>query len=678
MQDLEASKFHPGGWSVGDWHYWPDSGLLKNGQDEVRLSTQLNQVLLLLLENAPDVVTRQQFLEHIWAGKFVNEDALSRTIAELRKVLGDSASAAKYIKTIPKKGYQLTQSVEPIVTKNNRRIKTALLVLGMSVILIMTYWYSQRNTLVQNLQEVVANASRVTAQPGMESQSIVSLDGQWLTYIKNSHYASQIVIQSLSDASLQHVVELARHRVGSPVFLPKQQLVVFIARDQSNCYLKSYHIKSEVFEDLAGCVFHAESRTIEWNEAQQLILFVAKNKQEMVGIHQLSLNSGEQIELTSPTSTSEQDWSPRISPKQKWMSFSRGNHSVRNIWLKNLVTGAEQPLTTGEHYSISHEWYDDEHIVYDSDSGGSRQLWVLNINDKTPRLVGAYGAQHPSFDLKRELMTFQVVSYEANIWMFDTVTEEYNRLVHSTKYDNYPEFSPDGSQFLFSSNRQDRSSIWLYDFAEGKEQLLISIPDAKLTRPVWHSSKHAVLMTINDHRGYGTLVLDLESGQTSELPFGQGHLAAIEYQGEYFALAKSNHLNNRILHLKDQQVSVLPIESVGRFMVLSDGRLVYSKSDQAGLFLYDRKTKQERVLTLELRRTATNLWTVVNQSVYIDKNDEQAGLWKVDVNTGELSFITEHRPYSVGTSLSVNKSEDKILITRTDRAESDILQTKLN
>ncbi len=83
-------------------------------------------------------------------------------------------------------------------------------------------------------------------------------------------------------------------------------------------------------------------------------------------------------------------------------------------------------------------------------------------------------------------------------------------------------------------------------------------------------------------------------------------------------------------------------------------------------------------MTLELRRTATNLWTVVNQSVYIDKNDEQAGLWKVDVNTGELSFITEHRPYSVGTSLSVNKSEDKILITRTDRAESDILQTKLN
>ncbi len=671
-------------WLLGDWHYHPDTGVLKCAQQEVRLSTQLNDVLMMLIEYAPKVVSRQQFLDRIWSQKIVNEDALSRTIAELRKILGDSASQAKYIKTIPKKGYQLTQPIEPLQTRNNRLIKNVVMVLVMCCVLLVSVMINQSDSVESSLQKAVAAASRVTFQPGMEQQSTLSDDGAWLSYVRNDVQGSQIVIESISDANQQQIIQLARHRLASPVYLPQLNTVYFTARDQTHCYLKSYHLEQQVYTDLGSCYFNAESRTVDWNPGTQKLYFADQayeDNEGLVGISQLDLVTKQKIQLTTPPSSHQQDWSPRISPDQKHLSFSRGNHSVRNLWIQSLETAEQWPLTLGEHYSVSHDWYDDEHIVYDSDLSGSRQLWLLNINERTPMLLGAYGAQHPSFDQNRRMMTFQKVSYEANIWLLDLNNESYQRVIHSTKYDNYPEFSPDGQQFLFSTNRQDQSSIWLYDFNSEHEQLLIAVPGVKLTRPSWHHNGRDILVTSNDDSGYGSLVFNLKTKQTKQLDFGVGHLAARAFQDSYFALAKSSTINNKILQLTAGAVAELPPESVSRFMILSDGRLVYSKTIEDGLFLYDPLTEVSVLLTQTVKTTDLNFWTVINQAVYFDmistQENEEAGIYRMDVNTKALSFISPHRPYSVGTSLSVNSAENQVLITRTDRAESDVLKTQL-
>ncbi|TDR22642.1 winged helix-turn-helix domain-containing protein [Marinicella litoralis] len=680
----ESMQSKPIVWLIGEWRYHPDNGLLKNNNNEVRLSTQLNLVLSLLIEHAPNVVTRQQFLDHVWHDKYVNEDALSRTIAELRKILGDSASQAKYIKTIPKKGYQLTQMIEPLKARNVRVTKSVGVLLFTVSVLLLSVYFNQQESMESTLQTALAAASRVTFQPGMEQQSELSEDGAWLSYVRNDEQGSQIIIESMLDANQQQIIQLAHHSLSSPVFLSDQNLLIFTAREQSQCHLKSYHISKQLFVDLGTCFFNAESRTIDWNSVTQKLYYADQavgDGEALVGISQLDLKSNEKSRLTFPASSNQQDWSPRVSPDQKYLSFSRGNQSVRNLWIKSFISGKEWPLTLGEHYSVSHDWYDDDHIVFDSDLSGSRQLWLLNIHEKSPVLLGAYGAQHPSFDQRRSTMTFQVVSYEANIWMFDTKNKSYQRLIHSTKYDNYPAFSPNGTQFLFSSNRQDQSSIWIYDFKQSKEKLLVTLPNVKLTRPSWHSNGRDILITTNDNKGYGTLVFNSETLQTHTLDFGQGHLASREYQGVFFALAKSKEVNNKILQLKAGKVTVLPPQSVSRFMILSDGRLVYSSSVEAGLFIYDPLTEKSQLLTPSVRMSAMNLWTAINQAVYFDLNSNQSaessGIWRLDVTTGDQTFITSHRPYSVGTSLSVNRAEDRLLITRTDRAESDVLRTQL-
>ena len=61
----------------------------------------------MLIEETGEVITRQRFIERVWAGRAVSEGVLTRCICMLRSALGDEASAPHYIQTVPKRGYRL-------------------------------------------------------------------------------------------------------------------------------------------------------------------------------------------------------------------------------------------------------------------------------------------------------------------------------------------------------------------------------------------------------------------------------------------------------------------------------------------------------------------------------------------------------------------------------------------
>jgi DNA-binding winged helix-turn-helix (wHTH) protein/Tol biopolymer transport system component len=676
----QATQRHnkPVAWVIGDWQYWPDACRLQKGTKEQRLTSQQNQVLCLLVKAAPQVVSREQFMDQVWAGKIVNEDALSRTIAELRKALGDSASQARYIKTIPKKGYQLHSPPEPLTEQHKRQGRQLIMLLLLMVAGGLSWWALNHQSLSEQLVLSLANASRLTADPGMEQHSQLSADGSQLRFVKNGRSGSQIVIRSVRDANQQQLIELPRHRLASPVQFSGDQRVFFTARDQQHCYLKSHNLTTGLFTDWGSCVFNGESRLLNGDEATGWLLFSAwTDEDDRVAVFSLDPASGARQQLTRPADSGEQDWSGQLSPDGNWLSFSRGNQSVRNLWLRNMASGTERPITSGEHYSVSHQWLDEAHIIYDSDVNGSRQLWLLNIDDLSTTPLGGYGAQHPSVNQDRTLLSYQLVSYEANIWEYRVGEDSLTRLIHSNKYDNYPAFAPDGGAFVFSSNRQDLGSIWLYDRASATERLLLSLPDAKLTRPSWTADGQAVLMTVNDESGYWSLSYDLASESWQRLPFTHANHSAMAHQGSWYALARSAEVDQQVLVLTNGQQSVLPMQAVSRFSLLSDGRVVYTRSDADGLFVYHPLTRQSELLLADFPAAALNLWTTVNQSVYYDRGGSQAGTWRLDATTGEQVLITTQRAYSVGTSLAVDPQEQRLLLVRTDRAESDVFLAKL-
>ena len=87
--------------------------LRKNGR-AVRLQEQPFQLLAALLVRAGEVVTREELRERLWpSDSFGDFDhGLNTAINKVREALGDSAANARFIETLPKRGYRFMYPIE--------------------------------------------------------------------------------------------------------------------------------------------------------------------------------------------------------------------------------------------------------------------------------------------------------------------------------------------------------------------------------------------------------------------------------------------------------------------------------------------------------------------------------------------------------------------------------------
>jgi TolB-like protein/Tfp pilus assembly protein PilF len=104
-----ASRIHFGCFEVD-----LSSGQLYKRGFRVSLQEKSFQVLASLLEQAGEVVTRQELQRRLWREEvFVDfENNLNTAIARLREALGDSAEHPRFVETLPKRGYKFIAPVE--------------------------------------------------------------------------------------------------------------------------------------------------------------------------------------------------------------------------------------------------------------------------------------------------------------------------------------------------------------------------------------------------------------------------------------------------------------------------------------------------------------------------------------------------------------------------------------
>src|SRR6185503_4530472 len=91
-----------------------DLGCLRRNDEEIYLRPKTFQTLLFLLEQRHRVVSKDEIAAAIWPDTAVTDDAVVQCIVEIRKVLGDDAKQAKYIRTLAKNGYRFVGAVDAI------------------------------------------------------------------------------------------------------------------------------------------------------------------------------------------------------------------------------------------------------------------------------------------------------------------------------------------------------------------------------------------------------------------------------------------------------------------------------------------------------------------------------------------------------------------------------------
>ncbi|QQS42271.1 MAG: winged helix-turn-helix domain-containing protein [Acidobacteriota bacterium] len=88
--------------------------LLEDGEP-VPLTQKSFELLQYLIENRARVLKKDELLDTLWEGNYVEEANLTQHIYMLRKALGQKGSERMFIETIPKTGYRFIAQVEEVV-----------------------------------------------------------------------------------------------------------------------------------------------------------------------------------------------------------------------------------------------------------------------------------------------------------------------------------------------------------------------------------------------------------------------------------------------------------------------------------------------------------------------------------------------------------------------------------
>ena len=111
MSDPSDQAMH-----FGPYRIHPRQRLVLEAGRPLRLGRRAVDILLILLEQAGNVVSKQELIARVWPKSVVEDGNLRVHMAALRKALGDGQAGQRYIVTVAQRGYSFVAplSIEPM------------------------------------------------------------------------------------------------------------------------------------------------------------------------------------------------------------------------------------------------------------------------------------------------------------------------------------------------------------------------------------------------------------------------------------------------------------------------------------------------------------------------------------------------------------------------------------
>jgi len=94
-------------YTLGKCQLFPEKNILLKGHEEIKIEPKVLEVLMCLINNYGQTVSKSFIMKTVWGDTIVTEHSLSKAISKIRKLLKDVNGESKIIETVSKKGYRL-------------------------------------------------------------------------------------------------------------------------------------------------------------------------------------------------------------------------------------------------------------------------------------------------------------------------------------------------------------------------------------------------------------------------------------------------------------------------------------------------------------------------------------------------------------------------------------------
>ncbi|MGD0670033.1 MAG: protein kinase [Bryobacteraceae bacterium] len=419
----------------------------------------------------------------------------------------------------------------------------------------------------------------------------------------------------------------------------------------------------------------------------------------------VSLETGEERQLTNPPPHVLGDIYPAVSPDGRSLVFDRMSAFLSyELYLLPLgkdlrAAGEPRRLPLGvlnandmlaQQHSGEAAWMPDGKEILFSAGGGGGGLWRVAIRGDHPpaRLpfVGEHGTMpvvsRPQPARPSRLVYVRGIEYLRNIWRVETsapgapASSPPIAAIVSTRGDGNPQFSPDGRRVAFDSGRSGPNEIWLADSAGSNALQLTSMRARNTGTPRWSPDGQLIAFdSLEDHAEI--YVISAAGGKPRRLTSGpaDNHVPSFSRDGKWIYFS-SNRTG-------EDQIWKVPAAGGEAVQVTHDiGYVAFESPD--GAYVYYTQTpvtpsvlwrlpasggQPVKVLDGVIQRA----FTVLEKGIYyINQPAGDARLQFYDFGTGRSTIVARNLG-DVGLGLTVSPDGHTILFSRMISPVGDLM-----
>jgi Tol biopolymer transport system component/DNA-binding winged helix-turn-helix (wHTH) protein len=499
----------------GEYSLDPVAKVLFRNGEPVHMTRKAVETLLVLVENAGQVLTKEEIMSAVWSDRVVDEANLAQNIAVIRKTLGASKGSPAYIETFPGRGYRLegpvlidTQTPPPaaaqdvvaaaeepvatnVVKKSRGSAWLAVAIAGVVVAAVAAFlvWRQQARETETEFRVVP-----VTRLAGREYQPALAPDGKSVAFLwaEEGSSAPSVWAAPSREGSPRQISRVQAHH-SSPEWSADGSQIAYLrlrSRGTEVVVAPAAGGDERVVTTLAPPDYGFESRMLSWSpDGASLAISHSDSAGRPPGIWLVSVATGEARPMTRPGPAATGDLDPRFSPDGKRVSFVRMIHRSRQevYWVPVAGGEAVQATTLGKRIS-SHDWLaDGKTLLVASDHAGEFRVWRYDTEARRAvRPTGIYSEFPIQFSLGRKAgaLVYASLYQDRNIWRFELREGSWKRVIATTAQDASPVYSPRGDRISFRSDRSGEEQLWVSD-ADGSNPVQVTRGETKASVGRW-------------------------------------------------------------------------------------------------------------------------------------------------------------------------------------------------